>query len=299
MVAQTKKHFEGNLMTNSAKEYNDELMSIGYKVLERCKAKDLPCIIWGGGAIYHMLDGALDYRKMSDIEFLVPKSVDTKLQAILEELGFIPYSTFNNLQNMYGTPRREFYLPDRDLTDQEIEDVMHGRKSNIENVRFHKVEIFVDGIRMCWKFKFAELPKHYKESLVCPPGFQIALKLNPIHEDDFDFKDVQDISSIMNLKKVKISENDTIYHNPKLEAEDECCIGTEIFTQFSESKDQYITIALKNLNKVRKYSGLSDEGKVKVNQLIEYLEPLKAKDKGGFLSKMRREKPVRVDARTR
>ena len=54
-------------MTNTAKEHNDSLMNMGYRVLERCKDSNLPCLIWGGGAIYHMLDGALDYRKMSDI----------------------------------------------------------------------------------------------------------------------------------------------------------------------------------------------------------------------------------------
>ena len=32
----------------------------------------MPCFIWGGGAIYHMLNGNLDYRKMSDIEFMLP-----------------------------------------------------------------------------------------------------------------------------------------------------------------------------------------------------------------------------------
>ena len=286
-------------MANAAKEHNDSLMNMGYKVLERCKDRNLPCLIWGGGAIYHMLDGALDYRKMSDIEFLVPKSGDKKLQSILKGFGFIPYSTFNNMQNMYSTPRREFYRPDRELTDKEVEDVKHGRKKDIENVNFQKVEIFVDGIRMCWKFKFAELPKHYKQSLICPPGFQIALKLNPIHEDDFDLKDVQDISSIMNMPNVEISEIDTIYRDPQLKAEEHCCIGIEIFSQLSKTKDQYTTTALKNLNQVLKYSGLSDDGKEKVKQLIAYLEPLKAKDKGGLISKMRREKPVRVDARTR
>ena len=100
-------------MDNSAQSHNDQLMNIGYSVLNQCKELSLPCFIWGGGAIYHMLKGKLAYRKMSDIEFLLPKSADHKVQGILTNMGFTPYSTFNNMQNMYSMPRREFYLPDR------------------------------------------------------------------------------------------------------------------------------------------------------------------------------------------
>ncbi|WP_455143050.1 hypothetical protein [Candidatus Hodarchaeum mangrovi] len=286
-------------MEESAKQHNDELMKAGYEILERCIEANFPCFIWGGGAIYHYLNGNLDYRKMSDIEFLLPKSADTKMQNILEQMDFIPYSTFNNIQNMYPMPRREFYLPDRKLTIQEIEDIKHGRKNDLKSVKFKKVELFVDGIRMCWKFTLKELPKSYADSRICPPGFQVALKVNPIHPDDFDFKDVQDISRIFNKPALKINKLDTIIPEPKIDDTLECCLGTKTFERISKAKDQFATVAFRNLNSVLESSELTDIGKSKVEELLTVLEVLKKNDKGGFLSGLRREKPVRVDARER
>jgi hypothetical protein len=283
----------------SAQSHNDQLMATGYTVLKQCKELSLPCFIWGGGAIYHMLKGKLDYRKMSDIEFLLPKSADHKVQEILTDLGFIPYSTFNNMQNMYSMPRREFYLPDRTLSDQEVENLKHGRKSDIENVNFQKVELFVDGIRMCWQFKLKDLPKSYTESIICPPGFQIALKTNPIHPDDFDLKDVQDISYVLNQPNVTLGELDTIFREPSISENMDCCIGTKMFEKLANAKDQFATTVSRNFNEVLKYEELSDSGRSLLNQLVAFLEPLKKRDEGGFLSKMRREKPVRVDNRQR
>ena len=286
-------------MDNSAQSHNDQLMNIGYNVLNQCKEQSIPCFIWGGGAIYHMLKGKLDYRKMSDIEFLLPKSADHKVQGILTNMGFIPYSTFNNMQNMYSMPRREFYLPDRTLTNQEIDDVEHGRKGDIDDVKFQKVELFIDGIRMCWQFKLKDLPKSYTESTICPPGFQLALKANPIHPDDFDLKDIQDISYVLNQPNVSLGELDTIFREPSITEDMDCCIGTKMFEELSNVKDQFATTVSRNLSEVLTYKELSDSGRELLNQLISFLEPLKKRDEGGFFSKMRREKPVRVDNRQR
>ena len=283
----------------TAQSHNDELMNTGYNVLKQCKELSLPCFIWGGGAIYHMLRGKLDYRKMSDIEFLLPKSADHKVQEILIDLDFIPYSTFNNMQNMYSMPRREFYLHDRKLTDLEVENVKHGRKSDIEDANFQKVELFVDGIRMCWQFKLKDLPKSYAESIICPPGFQIALKANPIHPDDFDLKDIQDISSVLNQPNVSLSELDTIFREPRVIEDMDCCIGTKMFEKLANDKDQFATTVSRNFKEVLNHNKLSDSGREILNQLVSFLEPLKKRDEGGFFSKMRREKPVRVDNRQR
>ncbi|MHA1975824.1 MAG: hypothetical protein ACW98I_02855 [Candidatus Hodarchaeales archaeon] len=286
-------------MEESVQTHNDELMASAYEILRQCKENSLPCFVWGGGGIYHLINGKLDYRKMSDIEFMLPKSADKKLQKILEDLGFIPYSTFNNVQNMYSMPRREFYLPDRELTDSEIENLQRGRRRSIENVKFQKVELFIDGIRMCWKFNIGELPKIYADSVICPPGFQIALKLNPIHPDDFDLKDIQDITQVLNQTHTKIVELDSIFTEPQLSNDLDCCIGTKVFERFARTKDQFITTVHRNLLKVLEYPELNEQGRLKAQKLIDFISPLLEKDKGGFLSKMRREKPVRVDARER
>jgi hypothetical protein len=286
-------------MEGSAQTHNDKLMTSAYEILRQCKENSLPCFVWGGGAIYHLLNGKLDYRKMSDIEFMLPKFADKKMKQILKDLGFIPYSTFNNVQNMYSMPRREFYLPDRELTGIEIEDLKHGRKSNINNVNFQKVELFIDGIRMCWKFNIKDLPKSYAESSICPPGFQIALKLNPIHPDDFDLKDIQDITSVLNQHHIKIEELDTIFTEPQINPDLVCCIGTKIFERLTRTKDQFAMTTHRNLSMVEENPELNESGKQKVQKLLEFLSPLLEKDKGGFLSKIRREKPVRVDARER
>ena len=286
-------------MEESAKQHNDELMKNGYEILERCIEEDFPCFIWGGGAIYHYLNGNLNYRKMSDIEFLLPKSADSKMQNILEQMDFIPYSTFNNIQNMYPMPRREFYLPDRKLTDLEIEDIKHGRKSNIKNVNLKKIELFVDGIRMCWKFTLKELPKSYADSRICPPGFQVALKINAVHPDDFDLKDAQDISQIFNKPTLKINSLDTIISEPKIDESLECCIGTKTFERISRTKDQFATVAFRNLSNVLEVTELTDAGKSKIEELMAFLETLKKNDHAGFFAHLRREKPVRVDARER
>ncbi|MHA2345900.1 MAG: hypothetical protein ACXACP_04215 [Candidatus Hodarchaeales archaeon] len=286
-------------MEDSPQTHNDKLMRTGYEILEQCKELSYPCFIWGGGAIYHLLNGKLDYRKMSDIEFLLPKSVDKGMEKILLDKGFIPYSTFNNMQNMYEMPRREYYLPNRELTEVEIGDIKHGSKGEVKDVQFQKLELFVDGIRMCWKFTIKDMPKSYAESLICPPGFQLALKANPIHPDDFDLKDVQDIANILNLPNTEIAELDTIFTDTQIDESNICCIGTKMFERLSRSKDQFATTAHRNLSHVLEYSGLNEAGTQKAEELIKFLTPLLAKDKGGFFAKMRREKPVRVDSRER
>ncbi|MHA2088518.1 MAG: hypothetical protein ACW972_09590, partial [Promethearchaeota archaeon] len=75
-------------MDVKAKAYNDSLMDTGYQILQRCKEKSTPCFLWAGGAIYHMLGGKLNYRKMSDLEFFIPSSVDKEFTNILKEMGF-------------------------------------------------------------------------------------------------------------------------------------------------------------------------------------------------------------------
>ena len=162
-----------------------------------------------------------------------------------------------------------------------------------------KVELFINGIRMCWKFNIKDLPKIYAESSVCPPGFQIALKLNPIHPDDFDLKDIQDITRVLNQPNTKIEELDTIFKEFQINKDLGCCIGTKIFERLTRTKDQFATTAHRNLSKVLENPELNEAGKQKVQKLMDFLSPLLEKDKGGFLSKMRREKPVRVDARER
>ncbi|NHJ01292.1 MAG: hypothetical protein EAX86_04075 [Candidatus Heimdallarchaeota archaeon] len=286
-------------MDPSLKVQNDKLMKVGYLILQECKKKSLPCFLWGGGAIYHMLGGKLDYRIMSDIEFFLPKAADKSIQEILEKLGFIPYKTFNNIQNMYSNPRREFYRPSRELTDSEIEDIMHGRRKNVKDVEFQKVELFIDGIRMCWLFKIEDLPKNYFDSLICPPGFQIALKVNPIHPDDFDFKDIQDISSVLNKSGCEIKEFDSIFIEPQVTEDINFSIGTNFLEKIAKDKYEFPTTAVRNLKEVLNYSGLTEDGKSKVQQLIDYLSPFISIDQGSRLKNIKREKPVRVDARTR
>ena len=204
-------------MENDTQTHNDKLMKRGYEILHRCKEESITCILWGGGAIYHMLGGKLDYRKMSDVEFLIPKKADKQLQQLLEEMGFIPYTMFNNMQNMYSMPRREFYLPNRELSKAETEKLKQGRRKNIKDVEFQKIELFIDGIRMCWSFKLKKLPKSYAASFICPPGFQLALKANPMHPDDFDLKDIQDISHVLNNPNCNIEMWDTIFEEPYLD----------------------------------------------------------------------------------
>ncbi|MHA2342490.1 MAG: hypothetical protein ACXADW_11485, partial [Candidatus Hodarchaeales archaeon] len=249
-------------MDTTDKEYNDRLMAVGYQILEKCIEKSIPCFLWGGGAIYHMLQGNLDYRKMSDLEFFLPKKYDKILQEILIQLDFIPYETFNNIQNMSRTPRREFYRPNRELTSNEIEEVKRGRKSNIENVDFQKIEIFVDGIRMCWTFNYKDLPSNYSNTLICPPGFQIALKANPIHPDDFDLKDIQDITNVMNSDCcTDVKENDTIFKSLNLGDTFEYSIGLESFKTLSSTKREFPSTVIKNLTEVLNYPELNEEGK--------------------------------------
>lgn len=286
-------------MNDSIKSHNDALMKVGYQILDECKNENIKCMIWGGGAIYHLLEGQLDYRKMSDIEFLLPKKGDKQVQAMLEELGFIPFTSFNNMQNMYSMPRREFYLPNRELTATELDSLKGGRKKDIKDAEFQKIEMFIDGIRMCWSFKLKELPKNYNDSFICPPGFQIALKSNPVHPDDFDLKDVQDIAQILNGSRCKISTEDTIFTEPGLTDNMEYCIGTEIFEKLSKSKNKFPGVVITNLSEVLKYNGLTDEGKKKINTLIEFLTPIKEKDEGSRLASLRKERPCRVDSRTR
>lgn len=284
-------------MNISAKEHNDKLMEVGYEILQRCKEDSIPCFLWGGGAIYHMLGGRLDYRIMSDLEFFIPNKVDKSIKALLRELGFYANRPFNTMQNMSRTPRREFYRPNRELTQQEIEEVEHGRKSNIKDVEFQKVEVFVDGIRMCWTFKFNELPDGYTDALISPPGFQIALKANAIHPDDFDLKDIQDISSILNANGI-IAETDTIFTEPKLIPNIEFSIGTNVFKYLSNIKLKFPSTVQRNFNEVLNYNGpicCTDDGKERLTRILNFLEPLKGSS--GFLKKMRKERPERVDAR--
>ena len=285
-------------MANSMKAHNDSLMKCGYEVLQQCEEKSIPCFLWGGGAIYHMLGGRLNYRKMSDLEFFIPKKSDKEIQNVLSDMGFYANRPFNMMQNMSRTPRREFYRPNRDLSQSEIEDLEHGRKGNIEDAEFHKIELFVDGIRMCWTFKFSELPSSYSKTLICPPGFQIALKANAIHPDDFDLKDIQDISSILNANG-QISSKDTIFDEPKLDPNLEFLIGTEIFGLLAKSKLKFPVTMLRNFQETLKYDGpicCNEGGKNKLMKLIEFLEPMTSKKKGLF-SKVRMERPERVDAR--
>ncbi|MFX1507422.1 MAG: hypothetical protein ACFFDC_15170 [Promethearchaeota archaeon] len=280
------------------KEQNDSLMNCGYEILQQCKEKSIQCFLWGGGAIYHLLGGRLDYRKMSDLEFFIPKNVDKEIHDILTEMGFYANRPFNMMQNMSRTPRREFYRPNRELSSSEIEDLEHGRKDNIEDVEYQKIEIFVDGIRMCWTFKFKELPPSYSNTLVCPPGFQIALKANAIHPDDFDLKDIQDISSIFNANG-QIGSKDTIFENPRLDPNLEFSIGTEIFEFLAKSKLKFPSTVLRNFQETLKYDGpicCNEDGKAKLEKLINYIKPIESK-KSGFLSKVRMERPERVDAR--
>jgi len=284
-------------MNESNKTHNDTLMKTGYQILEDCKENNIACLLWGGGAINHIVGGRLDYRKMSDLEFFLPKKADKPLHKILTELGFLANRPFNTMQNMSRTPRREFYKPDRKLSSTEIEHVEHGRKSNIKDVKFQKVELFVDGIRMCWTFKFKELPTSYREALICPPGFQLALKANAIHPDDFDLKDIQDISSIMNANG-RIRETDSIFKEPQLDPNIEFSIGTEIFKRFSNLKLKFTSTILRNFNEVLNYDGAiccNENGKEKLAQIVEFLEPLKGAS--GLITKMRKERPERVDAR--
>ncbi|MFW9997269.1 MAG: hypothetical protein ACFFD4_34820 [Candidatus Odinarchaeota archaeon] len=268
--------------------------------MQRCIEESIsPVFLWGGGAIYHIIGGTLNYRKMSDLEFFIPKETDTQFKRLLKDIGFYGNRPFNNMQNMSRTPRREFYLPDRELTAHEIEEVVHGRKANVDNVEFEKVEVFVTGIRMCWTFKFSDLPESYLDSLVCPPGFQLALKANAIHPDDFDLKDIQDISSVLNSKCcTEVASKDTIFTEAALNKDLSCSIGTEIFQKMSSIKQDFSDTILRNFGEVLKYSGLTEEGKSKLLKLLDFIKPINEKDKqGGFFSKVRKEKPVRVDAR--
>ncbi len=286
-------------MDTSAKAHNDELMKAGYQLLKRCDDEGISCFLWGGGAIYHMLGGRLNYRKMSDLEFFLPKKYDHRVQNLLEDFGFIPYTTFNNMQNMSRTPRREFYRPNRELSDLEIEEVEHGRKSNIDDVKFQKIELFVDGIKMCWTFNFKELPSDYKKSLISPPGFQLALKANAIHSDDFDLKDVQDISSVVSSSCCEeVTTEDTIFKEPNLDGDISYSIGTRIFRLLSQKKYEFPSTVIKNFNECLKYPKLSENGKKILLQLIEFLKPFEEQDLGaGLIAKAKKEKPRRVDAR--
>ena len=286
-------------MNDDIKSHNDALMKVGYQILHKCKDENVNCMIWGGGAIYHLLEGQLDYRKMSDIEFLLPKKGDKQVQSMLQELDFIPYTSFNNMQNMYSMPRREYYRPNRELTVTEIDSLKGGRKKDIKDVKFQKIELFIDGIRMCWSFKMKDLPKDYVDSFICPPGFQIALKSNPVHPDDFDLKDIQDIANILNGSRCTLAEKDTIFTEPGLSENMEYCIGSEIFEKLSKTKNKFPGVVIRNLSEVLKYDGLTEEGKLKINTLIDLLTPIKEKDESSRLASLRKERPVRVDSRTR
>ncbi|MHA2224902.1 MAG: nucleotidyltransferase family protein [Candidatus Hodarchaeales archaeon] len=286
-------------MANNAQEHNDSLMKTGLQILKKCKEESLPCMLWGGGAIYFLLGGRLDYRKMSDLEFFLPTEADKQIRQILTDMGFYANKPFNSLQNMYKTRRREFYRPNRELTSHEIEEVEHGRKGNIDDVEFQKVELFVYGIKMCWNFKFDELPDSYKGTLICPSGFQLALKANAIHPDDFDLKDIQDISSVLSSNCCgALATTDTIFKEAVLDENIQYSIGKEIFEHFSKTKYDFPSTLIRNFTEVLNYSGLSEGGKSTLLELIEFLKPCEEKNKsGGFLSKARKEKPVRVDAR--
>jgi hypothetical protein len=283
-------------MDNAAKAHNDSLMETGYQILQRCKDKSIPCFLWAGGAIYHMLGGKLDYRKMSDLEFFIPSRVDTEFKDILKEMGFYANKPFNNIQNMSRTPRREFYRPNREINSNEIEELEHGRKGNIEDVEFEKVKIFVNGIKICWTFKFKELPKSYKDTLICPPGFQIALKANAIHPDDFDLKDIQDISSVVSSACCgEISTTDSIFTEPHLNKEIRYSIGTEIFKVLSKLKFDFPTTIIRNLSECLTYSGLTETGRANLLQLIDFVRPFKKQK--GLMSKVKMQRPQRVDPR--
>ncbi|UCE13096.1 MAG: nucleotidyltransferase family protein [Candidatus Heimdallarchaeota archaeon] len=286
-------------MTSSAQVHNDELMKTGYQILEQCKEESIPCFLWAGGAIYHILGGRLDYRPMSDLEFFLPRKADKQVQQILLNNGFYANKYFNSMQNMYRIRRREFYFPNRELTSHEIEELEHGRRSNIDNVKFQKIELFITGIKMCWTFKFEELPEAYNETLICPPGFQLALKANAIHPEDFDLKDIQDIASMVNSDCCgKVTSEDSIFTEPKLDENLNCSIGTGIFEELSNRKHKFASTVNRNFKEVLNYSGLTESGKSKLSQLIEFLEPFEQLDnKSGILSRARKEKPRRVDAR--
>ena len=64
-------------------------MKTGYQILEQCKEESIPCFLWAGGAIYHILGGRLDYRKMSDLEFFLPRKSDKQIKQILLNKGNI------------------------------------------------------------------------------------------------------------------------------------------------------------------------------------------------------------------
>jgi len=274
-------------------------METGYKILQHCKEESIPCMLWGGGAIYHILGGRLDYREMSDLEFFLPKKADNQIKQVLLDDGFYPNKYFNSMQNMYQNRRREFFLPDRELTKHEIEELEHGRRGNIENVEYQKVELFVTGIKMCWTFRFKDLPETYNNTLICPPGFQLALKANAIHPDDFDLKDIQDITSVVNSDGCEqVTTQDSIFTEAELDENLSCSIGTEIFEELSKTKHQFAATMIRNFGETLKYSGISESGKSKLTQLIDFLKPLEEKDeKSRFLSKARKEKPRRVEAR--
>jgi len=241
-------------MEISAKNHNDELMKVGYQILQECLDENIPCFLWGGGAIYHMLGGKLDYRKMSDLEFFIPKKVDNQMKKILKQMGFYANRPFNMMQNMSKTPRREFYRPDRELTEIEVEEIEHGRKGNIQDVEFQKVEIFVVGIKMCWTFKFKELPSSYTNTLICPPGFQLALKANAIHSDDLDLKDIQDISSVVSSSCCgEVTTRDTIFTEPHLDENIRYSVGTEIFKHLSKRKFEFPSTIIRNFTECLNY----------------------------------------------
>ena len=151
---------------------------------------------------------------------------------------------------------------------------------------------------MCWTFKFSDLPPSYSDTLICPPGFQIALKANAIHPDDFDLKDIQDISSILNANG-QVGSTDTIFEEARLVPDLEFSIGTEIFEVLAKSKLKFPSTVLRNFQETLNYNGpicCNTEGKTKLGKLIEFIKPIESK-KSGFLSKVRMERPERVDAR--
>jgi hypothetical protein len=54
------------------------------------------------------------------------------------------------------------------------------------------------------------------------------------------------------------------------------------------------------LTEVLNYPELNEEGKAKIQKILDFMKPLEEKDiSSGFLAKARKEKPVRVDNRTR
>jgi len=164
---------------------------------------------------------------------------------------------------------------------------------------FQKIELFVDGIKMCWTFNFNELPSDYKKTLISPPGFQLALKANPIHSDDFDLKDIQDISSVVSSSCCgEITNEDTIFKKPFLDENIRYSIGTKIFELLSKKKHEFPSTVIRNFSECLKYPKLSEDGKTTLMQLINFLKPLEEKDlSAGMIIKARKEKPRRVDAR--